>query len=84
MKLKKKVLLIDVPLAELSKDEENAIRSILGEDGAVDVETGEKVSYQELFQVNEVERAIELTEEIFTDVFNLPETYKIEYDLTME
>jgi hypothetical protein len=69
-------LVCDIPLQELSKDEENAIKSIM-EEKATNARTDELISYQKWFNVTELNKAAEFVETIFTKVFKLPEDYTI-------
>lgn len=71
-------LLCDVPTRELSKEEEDEIRSIIGEGGR-SLETGELISYQKVFELNEIDKAVELVERVFINVFKLPESYLLNY-----
>lgn len=73
-------LVCDIPLQELSKDEEKAIRSIM-EEKATNARTGELISYQKWFNITELNKAAEFVETIFTRVFKLPEDYTIETEI---
>lgn len=42
-------LLCDIPLVDLSEEEAKRIRSIIGEEGSIDVDTGELEFYQKFF-----------------------------------
>ena len=71
-------LLCDIPTRELSKEEEDEIRSIIGE-GARSLETGELISHQKVFELNEIDKAVELVERVFIGVLKLPESYLLNY-----
>jgi len=73
-------LLCDIPLQELSKEEENVIKSMMG-DKATDARTGELISYQKWFSVIELDKAAEFVETIFIKVFKLPEDYTIKTEI---
>lgn len=73
-------LVCDIPLQELSKDEEKAIRSIM-EEKATNARTGELISYQKWFNITELNKAAEFVETIFTRVFKLPEDYTIKTEI---
>jgi phosphoribosylaminoimidazole-succinocarboxamide synthase len=73
-------LVCDIPLQELSKEEENAIKSIM-EDKATDARTGELISYQKWFSVTELNKAAEFVETLFIKVFKLPEDYMIKIEI---
>ena len=75
-------LICDIPLAELSREEENKIKSIMGE-GARDVETGKSVSYQKWFESDKIDKAVEFVEKIFINIFKLPESYRIECNINI-
>ena len=70
-------ILCDIPLIELSKDEESGIRQIMEEEATMDSRTGEKISYQRVFEQDEIEQAFEMLEMVFTEVFKLPESYSL-------
>jgi len=66
-------LVCDIPRAELSKEEEERLRALeefsKGE-GARDVDSNELVSYQTGYNKEEIGKAVELTERIFTEVLS--------------
>jgi len=77
-------LLCDVPLIELTKDEEDRVKQVIGErEAAIDPVTGEVVSYRRRLKRSEVDRAAEITEKIFMEVFRLPESYKLRCELDL-
>jgi len=80
-------LVCDIPLAELSKEEEKRLLSIKdfseGE-GARDAETKELTSYQIEFNKDDINKAVELTERIFIEVFRFPTTYNVDTELNLE
>jgi len=79
-------MICDIPLQELSKDEEKrllAIEEFLHSEG-IDAETGVKISYQAWFGKDDVEKAAEITERIFTEVFRLPDDYDVNVSLNLK
>ena len=81
------LLICDIPLQELSKDEEKRlieIEEFSGGEGSEDVKTGEQISYQAIFDKGDIERAADLTERIFIRVFGLPHDYDVSVTLNLE
>ena len=81
------LLICDIPLQELSKDEEKRlieIEEFSGGEGSEDVKTGEQISYQAIFDKGDIERAADLTERIFIRVFGLPHDYDVSVALNLE
>lgn len=76
-------LMLDIPLVELSKEEANGIRAILGEEGAKDARTGKLTSYQRLFGFDEIGKATELVEMIFLGVFKFGGSYTINPEINI-
>jgi hypothetical protein len=72
-----KGILCDVPLIELSREEEIGVRRIIGEEAAADHKTGELISYQRVFESDEIEQASEMLERIFIEAFKLTESYEL-------
>jgi len=67
-------LICDVPTTILTVEEEEKLRELMPETSR-DMETGELISYQRWFDSHELDRAAELVEEIFTNIFNLSVDY---------
>ena len=78
-----KVFVCDIPLAELSKSEEAKIRLLFGEYCNRDIETGERISFQEVFELDVINAMIQLVEKIFTKVFGLGKSYEIGIELKL-
>lgn len=80
-------LVCDIPSAELSKEERKRLLSLKefseGE-GARDVETKGLTSYQTDFNKEDINKAVELTERIFIDVFRFPKIYSVDAELKIE
>jgi len=70
-------MICDIPLQELSNEEENRITSFM-EIGATDARTGEPISYQKSFGKNATGKAAEFAETLFLEVFRLPKSYTME------
>lgn len=75
------VFVCDIPLAELSKSEEEKIRLFLGEYCVINEETNEKISYQEVFELDVINALTNLIEKIFTTAFGLGVSYEIESEI---
>ncbi len=69
-------LICDIPTTILTGGEEERLRELVP-DTSRDMETGELISYQRWFNAEELHRAAELVETIFTRIFNLPEDYTL-------
>jgi len=79
-------LVCDIPLTELSEDEERrllALEEFATQKGAVDANTEEQISYQASYEKEDVNKAAELTERIFIQVFKLPVNYSIVAELKL-
>ena len=73
-------LLCDMPLAELSKDEQERLlilNEFASQEGSVDANTQERISYQTEYDEQDADKAAELAEKIFIQVFRLPASYSI-------
>lgn len=81
---KERWLICDIPLIELSEEEKDKIKVIMEEGSATDMDTGEQVSYQWWFTVDDIDRATKLVKTVFIDIFNLPESYSIKSELILD
>lgn len=84
---KKTGLVCDIPLAELSKEEEERLQALdefSSGEHARDAATNELVSYQTVCNKEEIDKAVELTERIFTEVFKLTDAYEVSVEVNLE
>jgi len=78
--------IIDIPLIELSKDEEKRLLS-LNEFSKChrsrDIKSNEPISFQIHYTQEDVQKAAQLTEEIFIEVFKLAPDYNFKVELIL-
>jgi hypothetical protein len=79
-------LICDIPMASLTPEERKRLETLEEfekNSGATEVETNEFVAYQHGLNGNEIDKAIELVERIFSKVFLLPDTYDVDVEITL-
>ncbi|MBS7619842.1 hypothetical protein KEJ21_04255 [Candidatus Bathyarchaeota archaeon] len=75
------IIVMDIPLIELSSLEIEDLISIFDASVAWDRQSNEYVSIQKFFDVKEVDKISNIIEKIFTEVFNFPENYRISIEV---
>jgi len=73
-------LVCDIPLAELSKEEEKrllTLKEFSKAEGSRDANSNDLIAYQTFYNEEEVNQAAGLTERIFVEVFGFPNTYNV-------
>ena len=73
----------DIPIIGLTKEEEKQILLLLGAFCSTDANTGEKISFQQVFNLDVIDGMTILIENIFTTVFSLVNGYKLEFEIEL-
>jgi len=74
----------DIPLQELSKEEEKRLRDPqIFDKNPPDAEYEELTSYAKDFDKEDLNKAVELIERIFIEVFSLPYDYNVNVELNL-
>ena len=77
-------LICDIPLAELSNVEKNRLVSLLKFSGEEHLnDAGECSAYQIAYENKEVDKAAELADRIFIEVFMLPSDYNVKAEISL-
>ena len=77
----------DIPFTELSEAERTRLLKLtefFQSEGARDEDSDEQVSYTAEFDLEAIEKAVQLTERIFVDVFLFSPDYQIRPELNLE
>lgn len=77
----------DIPFAELSEAERTRLLELTEfsqNEGATNAGSGEQTSYTTEFDLVAIDKAVQLTERIFVDVFLFPPDYQIKPELNLE
>jgi hypothetical protein len=77
----KGLIVMDIPLIELSDNEREDLMFMLDTEVAKDPVSRELVSVQKLFNLDEAKELPRKVENIFLEVFLLPESYEIQIDI---
>lgn len=78
-----KDLTCDIPLAELSPDEKNRLVLLepFSQDSGALSDNNQLIAFHAYFKGGEIEKATNLTEQIFTKIFNSPNNYDLNVQL---
>jgi hypothetical protein len=76
----KNIIIMDVPLLELSDEELTKIKGMLNAEVGMERSSNEPISVQRVFGYDEIRDAPEVVEEIFLKIFGMP----IDYDIAVE
>lgn len=71
-----KIMIMDIPLTELTTSELDKLKTEVGEEGAY-LATGELITIQKSFKFDVINEASQMVEKIFIEIFNLSEDYRI-------
>jgi len=77
----------DIPFTELSEAERMRLLKFTEfsqDEGARDADSGEQTSYTTEFDLVDIDKAVQLTEQIFVEVFWLPQDYEVKTELNLE
>lgn len=75
------IIVMDIPLIELSSLEIEDLVSIFDASVAWDRQSNEYVSIQKFFDLKEVDKIPSIIEKIFTEIFNFPENYRVSIEV---
>lgn len=75
------IIVMDIPLIELSSFEMEDLITVLDASVAFDRQSNEYISIQKFFDIKEVGDIPKVVEKIFTNVFNFPENYRISIEV---
>ena len=77
----RRLIILDVPLIELSDREVQRLKGLLNAEIAHERQTNEPISVQKLFGSNDGGKLSHVIETIFTEVFDLPPDYRIKTEI---
>lgn len=75
------IIIMDMPLIELSSLEIEDLISVFDASLAWDRQSNEYISVQKFFDIKEADKIPRIVEKIFTEIFNFPENYRISIEV---
>jgi len=74
---RKNIIVMDVPLIELSNEELNEIKHMLDAEVGRERWSNEPISVQRVFRYDEIDEISKVVEKIFVEIFDMPNDYDV-------